>query len=239
MTRLLPSTVAPVFGLGLVLVLGFTAADARADVVHGGIDLSALVPDGFVVEEVIAPQNAGHPVRVRLLPAANRGAPGATVLFIAVTESRGLATAALDAQLRGHARELTRAPELGDIAYAGERGIFLARDNVFAGIRSERMDGAQLERWAQRVDDAIRHAPAGPARSPLTARPTALSQATFDVNEVALPAATLAAYVAVEGPGYARRTAGGWSVVRTGPGHARVVVTTVDRRLRCTSIVSD
>jgi hypothetical protein len=88
---------------------------------------------------------------------------------------------------------------------------------------------------AAQADAAIQAAPPGePAAGHVSDQAYDDAQLGDRPLPIVFPDELIAASVSVCGPGYARHTADGWVVVRTGPGAITVRVTGVDDHLRTT-----
>jgi hypothetical protein len=205
------------------------AVSAGEPVVHGGVPVEALTPVGMQRLSIEAPSAAGRPVRLSF------GASGTAevVMEVLVASDAAGARAALD----DWKRTLQHAPPaeaLGDAGYGGGATHGFVRDNVFAMVRrvAGEADAAAL---AAQVDAAIKNAAAG---DPSLAAVPVQSFDDAQLGEAPVPLAfasgLIAANVSVCGPAYARRTAEGWVLVRTGPGAVTVSVTGVDAFLRVT-----
>ena len=205
------------------------AVFAGEPVIRGGVPVEALTPAGMQRLSVEAPTAAGRPVRLSF------GASGTAevVMEVLVAADAAGARAALDDWKRT-LQLVPPAEALGDAGYGGGSTHGFVRDNVFAMVR--RVAGeADAAAIAAQVDAAIQAAPAG--EPTLDAMPTqAFDDAQLGADPVPLAFASglIAANVSVCGPAYARRTAAGWVLVRTGPGAVTVRVTGVDAFLRVT-----
>ena len=214
--------------IGCLLLVPLSAA--AEPVVHGGVAVDELTPAGMQRLSVTGPTEPDRPVR---LVYGRESTPELLVDVRVVADAAG-ARAALDARWR----TVTSPPpeaELGD-AGRGDAGLAaFVRDNVFVSVHRVAGEADALA-VARAIDAVVVAAPAG--------SPTAESseRRTYDDAQlgerpvpVEFPAGLLAAQLEVCGPAYARRTADGWVVVRTGPGTVTVRVLGVDRQLRVTT----
>jgi hypothetical protein len=205
------------------------AALAGEPVVRGGVAVDSLTPAGMQRLSVVAPSAAGRPARLTF-GSADRPE---VLLDVLVAPDAFTARAALDDWLRTVVNRPGPAA-LGDVGY-GEGTLFgFTRDNVLIVVHkvAGEADAAAI---AAQADAAVRAAPAGETQA------AGVPEQRFDDEQlgerpqpIAFPSELIAANVSVCGPGYARRTADGWVVVRNGPGVVTVHVTGVDDRLRAT-----
>lgn len=205
-------------------------AAAAEPVVHGGVDVETLTPAGMQRLSVTAPTEPGRPVRL----VYGRGSAPELLVDVRVAPDAAGARAALAARLRAVTSPPPEA-DLGDAGLGDAGFAAFARDNVFVSVHRVAGDADALA-VARAMDAAVRAAPAGaPALAPAERRFYDDAQLGERPVAVEFPEGLLAAQLEVCGPAYARRTAGGWVVVRTGPGAVTVRVLGVDRRLRTTA----
>jgi hypothetical protein len=214
--------------IALVLFVA-AAASAGEPVVRGGVPVDSLTPAGMQRLSVVAPTAVGRPVRLTF-GSADRPE---VLIDVLVAPDASTARAALDDWLRTVVNR--PGPEaLGDVGY-GEGTLFgFVRDNVLVAVHkvAGEADAAAI---AAQADAAVQAAPAGETQA------AGVPEQRFDDEQlgqvpqpIVFPSGWIAANVSVCGPGYARHTAGGWVVVRDGPGVVTVRVTGVDDRLRST-----
>lgn len=205
-------------------------AAAAEPVVHGGVAVDELTPAGMQRLSVIGPTAPDRPVRL----VYGRGTEPELLVDVRVAQDADGARAALEARLR----TVTSPPpevELGDRGLGDAGFAAFVRDNVFVSVH--RVAGeADARAVARAIDVVVVVAPAGSPTAARTARRW-YDDAQLGERPVAVefPGELLAAQLEVCGPAYARRTADGWVVVRTGPGTVTVRVLGVDRRLRVTA----
>jgi hypothetical protein len=163
-----------------------------------------------------------------------RGTTPELLVDVRVAQDADGARAALAARLR----TVTSPPpelELGDEGRGDAGFAAFVRDNVFVSVHRVAGEADALA-VARAIDAAVVAAPVGsPTAEPSARRSYDDAQLGERPVPVAFPEGLLAAQLEVCGPVYARRTADGWVVVRTGPGTVTVRVLGVDRRLRVTT----
>ena len=224
-------------GLGLVLALALAATTssanvARADVVHAGVSIDAIVPNGMVRTEVVAPATAGMPVRV-VLASSPQGRPELLVDVAVLASTRAArAMFAQQAETRA-ARVLSAISGIGDAAAGGGRFVMFVRDNVVVAVLATRLD-ADVTPVARQLDAAVVASPVG---RPTTTRTTprwddrALTQQ--GATRLVLDPTLVASEVSVtSGPARVRRLRDGWLLMRTAPGPFTLSLLTVDPLLR-------
>jgi hypothetical protein len=207
------------------------AADGGAPA-RAGLAVSDVAPDGMALLSVAVPPAPGHPVALAFGD-PEQGAP-AVLADVLVAHDAAAASAALAAFRKGTARPLSDRYGVGDAACGAAAVFGFVRDNVMIVYRS--LDGAvDAAALAARADAAVLAAPFGRATADDVAAVASGSGVPGDPPiPVRIDERYLAARVTVDGPGYARRTRGGWVVVRTGDGPLRAEVVAVDDRLRAT-----
>jgi hypothetical protein len=208
-------------------VPGTTVADGP--VVHGGVPVDALTPEGLERLSVSAPSAVGRPVRI--VYGANDAPQVLMDVLVAADAPR--ARAAIEEWRRAVVRPPAPAA-LGDVGYGEGPLQAFARDNVFVAVH--RVDGdADAAAIAAQADAAILAAPPGrPTADPVPVRRYEDGQSGAPPLPIEVPEGLLAAGIEVCGKAYARRTPEGWVLVRTGPGPVTVRVIGVDRMLRVT-----
>jgi hypothetical protein len=214
--------------IGCLLLVPLAAA--AEPVVHGGVAVDKLTPAGMQRLSVTAPTEPERPVRLVF----GRGTTPELLVDVLVAADPAGARTALDARWRTVSNPPPTAT-LGDEGRGDAGFAAFVRDNVYVAVH--RVAGEADALAVARAIDAV--VVASPAGSP-TAEPT--ERRSYDDTQlgerpvpVAFPDGLLAAQLEVCGPAYARRTADGWVVVRTGPGTVTVRVLGVDRRLRLTA----
>jgi hypothetical protein len=199
---------------------------------RAGVPVSAIAPDGMALLSITAPPAADQPIALAFGD-PERGAPS-VLADVLVAGDAAIARAALAALLKTSARPLPPRDGVGDAAYGGASAFGFTRDNVMIAYRS--LDGeADAEALAASADAAVLAAPFGSAAAE---RIPAVALGAGQVGDPPTPVFVGAAYLSarpiVDGPGYARRTAEGWVIVRTGDGPIRAEILAVDDRLRAT-----
>lgn len=223
-------------GLLVVLAAAFAAMSvtevARADVVHAGVSLDAIVPSGMVRTMVVAPAQAGMPVRVVL--ASSPQGRAELVVDVAVLASSRAARAmfAQQAETRA-ARVLPAISGLGDAAAGGGRFVLFVRDNIVVAVLATRLD-ADVTAVAQHIDDAVVAAPAGaPSATRVVPRWNDRALTQQSATRLTLDGDLVASEVSItSGPARVRRLRDGWLLMRTAPGRFTLSTLTVDSHLR-------
>jgi hypothetical protein len=205
-------------------------AAAAEPVVHGGVAVDELTPAGMQRLSVTGPTAPDRPVRL----VYGRAASPELLVDVLVGRDAEAARAALEARLR----TVTSPPPetaLGDEGRGDVGFAAFVRDNVFVSVHRVAGEADALA-VARAIDAVVVAAPAGtPTAEPSGRQSYDDAQLGERPVPVEFPDGLLAAQLEVCGPAYARRTADGWVVVRTGPGTVTVRVIGVDRRLRVTA----
>ena len=221
----------------LLLAVSSTAPSTAAAQVRAGVDASAIVPEGYSLVSVTAPDELALPVRVVIAPDAR---PSERVLVhVRVLESEAAARAffADRAEWRTSHSAMPRT-DVGEVAWGtaatGASGmVAFARDNVVVEVLITGED-AQCDAMpiALHVDRAIAAAPVGSTRSELAAPVPQLSREVGSSARITMPAGAIAMDVRVSGDAVARRVGDAWLVSVTGEGAWEVSVAIVDAHLR-------
>jgi hypothetical protein len=199
---------------------------------RSGVLLGAVAPRGLALLSSSAAPAPEHPAAFVFGDPKTR--TPRVVLRALVASDAATARAALRAFAGSSSRGLSAIPDLGDAAYGGGALVGFARDNVLIAYRV--LDGsADALTLARAADAAVLAAPVGDPAAAATAETSFGDGRAGDVSRP-LPggAARFATSVALDGPGYARRTGAGWVVVRTGAGPIRARVVGLDEHLRQT-----
>jgi len=210
--------------LGAATILLLTAACASA---QSTTRADALTPAGLERIEVRAPDHEDIAVRLMYAPP---GQQRAEVWMDVVVESSPAHARHRAEQLASRvAAGLDPRDDVGEAAW-GDRGmVVLARGSVAVAIRVI-AGGHDALVIAQRVDAALRQAPAGSPGAPRLR--VGAGQPGGAPAPIAFEGDVVAAHVAVTGDAYARRTRDGWVLVVTGEGPYAVHAFAVDSALR-------
>lgn len=200
--------------------------------VRDGVPIERLTPPSMTLVRANVPVDLERPVEL----AFGRGSQATVLVGVFVANDAARATAMLDHLRETTSGELGVVTGIGSVA-AGDRAfVAFVRDNVFALVRS--VDGSDVTAIAAHVDRAILASPRARRVRPSVARFVMPSVQSGAARPIAIEGDVLEAYFDVTGDAYVRRTAAGWSLVRSGDGSFTVDAITVDSRLRMSRAVT-
>ncbi len=218
-----------IFVLALAL-FAFGPSAARAQQIHAGVDVGAVVPAAMRVVDVVVPDRAESPVRLSL--AAQDDGQAALLVDVWVTPESRAARERYQHALAELTSVVAEAPGLGDSGVADAGFAAFVRDNVAVAIRRIR-GGHDVVALARQIDRAIAASPAGPARASRALQlPDLDAMAVGEHATITLPTWALDASFTAHGDARVRRTRDGWLLTRTGDGPARLEAHAVDHALR-------
>jgi hypothetical protein len=200
--------------------------------VRDGVPIERLTPPSMTLVRATVPIDLERPVEL----AFGRGSQATILVGVFVADDAERATRMLEHLRETTSGELGTVTGVGSVAMGDRAFVAFVRDNVFAVVRS--VDGSDVTAIATHVDRAILASPRARRVRPSVARFVLPSVQSGAALPIGIEGDVLEAYFDVTGDAYVRRTASGWSLVRSGGGSFAVDAITVDSRLRMSRAIT-